>query len=262
MKALKPEERLIVAADFKPPVEDQWIEDGPYAGQSTVCRSKRKWVEKQVLALADSLKGTGVYLKVNSALRVCGYDLIGEIQSRGLRVFADLKLNDIPATLATDGVFLAEAQPELLTVMCYTGTKAMAELKKCLPKTEVLGVTVLTSLSEEEVAHLHGAKIDETVKRLALMAQVAGLDGLVSSAKELALLKTVLEREMTLNTPGIRPVWAPVEGDDQNRERVMTISHAIKAGATRIVIGRPIMQADDVYGAVRRTIDEIALATG
>lgn len=113
-----PAERLIVAADFKPKPE----ECIPYG-------LARNSVRRQVLALADSLKGTGVYLKVNSALRACGYDLIGEIQSRGLRVFADLKLYDIPNTLTDDGILLRETNPGLVTVVCSAGVPAMQALK-------------------------------------------------------------------------------------------------------------------------------------
>ncbi|MFA6446238.1 MAG: orotidine 5'-phosphate decarboxylase / HUMPS family protein, partial [Candidatus Paceibacterota bacterium] len=177
-KTLTPAERLIVAADFKPPQEEQWIENGLYSDQSIVCRSRISWVKRQVLALADSLKGTGVNFKLNSPLRACGYnDLIGEIHSRGLRVFADLKLIDIGETLSTDGVLLREAKPELLTTMCVAGLTAIQALKAKLPDTEVLGVTVLTSLTEKETHDIYGASIDVVVSRFADLGEEAGLDG-------------------------------------------------------------------------------------
>lgn len=240
---LTPAERLIVAADFKP-----------------TGSNRREWVKAQVLALADSLNGTGVYLKVNSALRVCGYDLIGEIQSRGLRVFADLKLNDIGETQSTDGVLIREAKPELLTTMCVAGLTAMQALKAELPDTEVLGVTVLTSLKLADTEEMFRATVEASVMKFALLAETAGLDGLICAPTDIGFIHSVVKRSMTLNTPAIRPTWAIVPGDDQNPDRIMTPAKAIEAGADRIVVGRPIVKAEKPYDAVMRTIDEIASA--
>lgn len=243
-KALTPAERLIVAADFKPTGGD-----GKY------------WVKKQVLTLANSLQGTGVYLKVNSALRACGYDLIGEIQSRGLRVFADLKLFDIGETLSTDGVLLKEARPEILTTVCVAGITAMQALKAELPYTEVLGVTVLTSLSNADTQTMFTCSTEEAVMRFAQLAADAKIDGLISSPKEAEMLRAKFGIVLSLNTPAIRPTWAIVPGDDQNPDRIMTPAKAIKAGADRIVVGRPIVWSENPYDAVMRTIEEIASAT-
>ncbi|MFA5936310.1 MAG: orotidine-5'-phosphate decarboxylase [Candidatus Paceibacterota bacterium] len=242
-KTLTPAERLIVAADFKPTTPNG-----------------KDWVRAQVLALADSLKGTGVYLKVNSALRACGYNLIGEIQSRGLRVFADLKLIDISETLSTDGILLREAKPELLTAMCVAGLTAMQALKAELPDTEVLGVTVLTSLKDADAYAMFTCKIEEAVMRFAQVGADAKIDGLISSPKEVEMLRAKFGVLLSLNTPAIRPSWAIVASDDQNPERIMTPAKAIKAGADRIVVGRPIVKAEKPYDAVMRTIDEIASA--
>ena len=243
MKMLKPAERLIVAADFKP---------DPKQGQG------RDWVRGQVLTLAENLKGTGVYLKVNSVLRACGYDLIGKIQRRGLKVFADLKLYDIPETLSTDGLLLDEFRPELMTVVCTAGITAMRTLKAELSRTEVLGVTVLTSLGNADTQAVFTCSTEEAVLRLAGWAEDAAIDGLVLSAKEAEMIRANFGVMMTLNTPGIRPEWAIVAGDDQNPERVMTPAKAIRAGADRIVVGRPIVRAKEPYEAAMRTIEEIA----
>lgn len=243
-KILAPAERLIVAADFKP-----------------TAPNGKDWVKAQVLALADSLKGTGVYLKVNSALRASGYDLIGEIQSRGLRVFADLKLFDIGETLSTDGVLLKEAKPELLTTACVAGVTAIQALKAELPDTEVLGVTVLTSLKDADTQAMFTCSTEEAVMRFAQVAADAKIDGLISSPKEAEMLRAKFGIVLSLNTPAIRPTWAIVPGDDQNPDRIMTPAKAIKAGADRIVVGRPIVKAEKPYDAVMRTIEEIASAT-
>jgi orotidine-5'-phosphate decarboxylase len=246
MKALTPAERLIVAADFKP--------DAPKG---------RDWVKEQVLALADSLNGTGVYLKVNSGLRALGYGLIDEIHSRGLRVFADLKLIDILETLATDGVLLKEAKPELLTTVCVAGVAAMKALKAELPDTEVLGVTVLTSLKDADTHAMFTCSAEEAVMRFAQLGADAKIDGLISSAMEAEMLRAKFGMVLSLNTPAIRPTWAIVPGDDQNPDRIMTPAKAITAGADRIVVGRPIIkppQGMSRRDAVMRTIDEIASA--
>lgn len=247
MKILTPAERLIVAADFKP--------------NYLTTESGRAWARGEVLKLADSLKDTGVCLKVNSVLRACGYGLIDEIHARGLRVFADLKVFDIPETLETDGCLLQEANPELLTVVCSAGIKGMRALKKTLPQTEVLGVTVLTSVDDNEAKTMHGLQnVTSAAQMLAGLADEAEVDGLISSAKEIEFLKLRIKRAMTFNTPAIRPTWAIVLGDDQNPDRIMTPAKAIKAGATRIIVGRPILLAPKPYDAVMKTLEEIALA--
>jgi orotidine-5'-phosphate decarboxylase len=186
--------------------------------------------------------------------------LIDQIHDHGLGVFADLKLYDIPNTLATDGAFLRRSKPELLTTVCSAGVAAMLALKKELPETEVLGVTVLTSLKGEDVQEIYSCNMDAAVLRLAKQARLAGIGGWICSPKEASMLRT-LSSDMTINTPAIRPSWFKDPKDDQNPERIMTPAKAIQAGADRIVVGRPITKADDPYEAVMRTIEEIASAT-
>ena len=243
-KILTPAERLIVAADFRP----------------TARNYGRFWVMDEVLDLAVKLKRTGVCIKVNSALRALGYDLIDRIHEFNLRVFADLKLFDISETLATDGAFLQETKPEFLTVACTAGVSAMQALKAELLETEVLGVTVLTSLKDTDTLAMFTCSTEEAVIRFAQVAADAKIDGLISSAKEAEMLRAKFGVVLSLNTPAIRPTWAIVPGDDQNSDRIMTPAKAIKAGADRIVIGRPITKALSPYDAVMRTLDEIASA--
>ncbi len=245
-KNLTPAERLIVAADFKPT---------PGIGNTP-----RFWVRSKVLELTDRLENTGVYLKVNSASRACGYDLSDDIHKRGLKVFLDLKFFDIPETLSTDGVLLREAKPELLTVVCSAGIAAMRALKEELPDTEILGVTVLTSQNDADCLKMYSCITDVAVNRLAEWALKSGIGGVISSAKEAEAVRRIIGPNMTINTPAIRPTWAIVPADDQNPERIMTPAKAIKAGADRIVVGRPITKAKDPYDAVMRTIEEIASA--
>lgn len=245
-KTLTPAERLIVAADFKP--------------EAMEGRKGRESVKRKVMELAEDLRGTGVVLKVNSALRACGYDLIELIHSEELQVFADLKLFDIPETLATDGTLLREAKPELLTVVCTAGIAAMKALKSELPDTEVLGVTVLTSLKDSDTEAMFTCSVLGAVMRFAKVAADASIDGLISSAKEVEVIKASIGVMMSMNTPAIRPAWSMVGKDDQNPDRVVTPFKAMKMGADRIVVGRPITQAEKPYEAVMRTIEEIASA--
>jgi len=247
MKELRPEERLIVAADYSPK------DFGGIQG-----------VESKVLALAEELKGLGVYIKVNSVLRAVGYGLITKLHDLGLKVFADLKLIDIPNTMGTDGEMLAEVRPDILTVMCCAGIDGMNAVQKVLgDTTEVLGVTVLTSFDEEECQGIFTCSTKAGVLRFARMAQLAGLGGLILSPKEVDVLNKRFELTLSLNTPGIRPAWSLILGDDQSR--VLTPQKAIENGAERIVMGRPIVKADandeglpqNSREAVERTLKEI-----
>jgi len=244
---LKPAERLIVAADYSP--QDHGGIEG---------------VKEKVFALARELHGMGVYIKVNSILRAVGYDLIVWLHDLGLKVFADLKLIDIPNTMKIDGEMLAEVKPDLLTVMCCAGIDGMHVVQKVIGgSTEVLGVTVLTSLDEEECQAIFTCSTKAGVVRLARMAQLAGLGGLILSPQEVEILKKRFEITLGLNTPGIRPEWSLVEGDDQSR--VLTPQKAITNGAQRIVMGRPIVKAtpndnglpQNPREAVERTLMEI-----
>lgn len=240
-KQLTVQQRLIVAADFKP---DETGRQGAYCS---------------VIGLAEQLQGSGVTIKVNSILRAFGYELIEQLHACGLRVFADLKLYDIGETLATDGALLREFKPELLTVCCDAGVDAMSRLKDMLPDTEVLGITVLTSLTNEDL-RAQGQTIEEKALANAFLAKAAGIDGLICSPKEVYALRTMFGDTFTHNCPGVRFASQQVAGDDQNQDRVATPAGAIRAGADRIVMGRPIVQADNPLDAVKQALDDISSA--
>lgn len=121
-------------------------------------------------------------------------------------------------------------------------------------------MTALTSLKDPDTQAMFTCSTEEAVIRFAQVAADAKIDGLISSPKEAEALRAKFGVLMSLNTPAIRPTWAIVPGDDQNPERIMIPAKAIKAGANRIVIGRPITQARSPYEAVMRTIEEIASA--
>lgn len=242
MKMLTPAERLIVAADFKPQPPNGW-----------------RWVRKNILELAVALRGTGVYLKVHAF----DDELIEEIRSRSpaLKIFADLKLFDIPETLAFHGVLLRNVRPEILTVACASGIAGMRALKAELPETEILGVTMLTSMSEEECEDMyHPLTIEDLTTSYATAAEKAGLSGVVSSTKEAYFIRDIVGPDMTVNVAGVRPRWGKVSHDDQNPDRIATPQEAIKNGADRVIVGRPIVRAQNPRTAVLGIIDEIASA--
>lgn len=246
-KELAVNERLIVAADFLP--KDHGGIDG---------------VANRVIQLGNELDGSGVYIKVNSILRAFGYDLVNHLHDMGLKVFTDLKLTDIPNTLATDAALLKEVKPDMLTVMCNSGIDAMKRVQDVLGEfTKVLGVTILTSLDEEDCQAIYGCSTKAGVLRFARMAEIAGVEGLILSPKEVEVLTKHNEITLSLNTPGIRPEWSVVKGDDQSR--VMTPLKAIQQGSDRLVVGRPIVQAapndegkpQSPREAVEKTLEEI-----
>ena len=237
-------ERLIVAADFEPEDYDLEAEIN---------------IREKVLHLADALQGTGVIIKINSILRACGYGLIDELHDRGLKVMADLKLVDISQTMKIDGKLLFYHKPDLVTAMANAGIDGLVTLVKALPATQVLAVTVLTSLDEEECQQIYCCSTKAGVLRFARMAQAAGCAGLVLSPKEVEVIRTRSAlNALSLNTPGIRPTLGVVKGDDQ--KRTDTPEAAFLAGVDRIVVGRPITQAEDPLKAVQLILEEIETA--
>lgn len=166
------------------------------------------------------------------------------------QVFVDAKLHDIPNTIGTAARVISEFSVGMLNVHAssgYDGIRAAVENSKSGPDTGgpeqyrdtlVLAVTILTSLAEKQCEEIYGAYPAAKVMQLALMAQSAGADGIICSAKEIGVLRAVEKlQNMLLVTPGIRPTWAAA-GD---QKRVMTPAEAVKVGGDFMVIGRPII---------------------
>ncbi|MCZ4281390.1 orotidine-5'-phosphate decarboxylase [Kiloniella laminariae] len=181
----------------------------------------------------------------------------------GEPLFVDLKFHDIPNTVAGAIRASLHMRPFMVNVhasggkaMMQAAAEAARESSEDLgvPRPLVLGVTVLTSMDDSDLADV-GQKgpAAEQVKRLALLAQESGLDGVVCSSREIALLRKACGPDFTLVVPGIRPLWA--SADDQ--KRIMTPADAIKEGADYLVIGRPITAADDPVAAARRIVAEL-----
>jgi orotidine-5'-phosphate decarboxylase len=158
-------------------------------------------------------------------------------------LFLDLKLHDIPNTVAGATAALMPLNPEFLTIHTAGGhdmIKAAADTVKD-HKTKILGVTLLTSLSDEDISCFSSYSIKDMVRRLAAPAIKAGCHGLVCSPHEVEILRAEFGSDVILMVPGIRPEGSVA--DDQ--KRVMTPQQAIKAGADHLVIGRPVTRAED-----------------
>jgi len=181
-----------------------------------------------------------------------GPDGIRKAAAGQKNVFLDLKLHDIPNTVAGAVKSALALDPLLLTIHCGGGPAMMraAIEARGSARTKIVGVTVLTSLDDKDLAAVgQSAPAAAQVERLALLAQESGLDGVVCSPQEVAMLRDVCRKDFLLVVPGIRPAGTAV-GD---QKRVQTPRDAIAAGADYLVIGRPITEAPDP-GAVARAI--------
>lgn len=215
--------------------------------------------ERSALALADQLQDTIQWFKVGLELFCGGGErVIRTLKQRGHSVFLDLKLHDIPNTVAGAVRSLARLEPDLLTVHAGGGRammKAAAEAAAALPgRTRLLAVTVLTSLDEPGLREAGVCSTPaQQVQRLAQLAAESGVDGMVCSAEEVGELRLAHPGAL-LVTPGIRPAGSAA-GDQR---RIATPSAALASGASMLVVGRPITAAPDPRTAARAILDEMA----
>jgi len=174
-------------------------------------------------------------------------------------LFLDLKLHDIPNTVAGGVRSACNVNPRFLTIHASGGEammRAAAEAAKAAGSSRpmLLGISVLTSLDDSDLKAVgQNGPVRDQARRLAALAQKSGLDGMVCSPHELEALRAECGRNFLLVTPGIRPSWASA----QDQKRATTPADAIRLGADYLVIGRPITQADDPAAALARIADEI-----
>jgi orotidine-5'-phosphate decarboxylase len=180
-----------------------------------------------------------------------GPDVVATVRgASGVDVFLDLKLHDIPNTVAAAARAVSRLRPEILTVHAAGGADMIKAAVEAVPGTMVAGVTLLTSIRDHDLAELGvPGTVSDAVRRMAVLAVAAGARGLVCSPQEVAAVRAEVGQDITLITPGIRPSGA--DSDDQ--ARIATPVEAIKAGADLLVIGRPITRASDP-GAAAATI--------
>lgn len=215
--------------------------------------------ESEALALVERLDPARCRLKVGKEMFTrSGPQLVEKLITRGYDVFLDLKFHDIPNTVAGACRSAAELGVWMVNVHTLGGRKMMEAAReaidKCSSQPLLIGVTILTSMGETDIAEvgLTGSPADN-VQRLAGLAKLSGLDGVVCSPREVSVLRERIGDDFTLVTPGIRPAWA--EKGDQTR--ITTPADAISLGSDYLVIGRPITGADDPLMALGKIEEEL-----
>ncbi len=233
VRGMDPRERLIVALDV-----------------STATAAR-----KIVTAVGDSALTYKVGMQLYTAE---GPQVVRDLVASGRRVFLDLKYHDIPNTVGSAVAEAAKLGVSMLTVHASGSNKmlraAVDAAAKVNPELVVLAVTVLTSMGGDdlEVIGMDGG-IESSVLRLAKVALANGCQGIVTSARESAVVREKLGHDFAVVTPGVRPAGSAV-GD---QVRVVTPAQAIAAGASHIVVGRPITEAADPAGAAQEIMREI-----
>ncbi len=213
------------------------------------------------LSLVDRLDPKLCRLKIGKEMfTLLGPSIIEILQQRGFEVFLDLKFHDIPATVAKAVTAAANLGVWMVNVHASGGRKMMEEAAEALTRFEqrplLIGVTVLTSMSEPELTELGvGQPLAAHVRHLAALAKHSGLDGVVCSALEATALKTDNGKDFKLVTPGIRPAGAAA--NDQTR--IMTPEAAMAAGSDYLVIGRPITQAPEPIAVCENILATLGL---
>jgi orotidine-5'-phosphate decarboxylase len=213
--------------------------------------------EPEAVDLAQKLQGQARWLKVGMTLYyAAGPAIVARFKEMGFKVFLDLKLHDIPHQVQGAAAALVKAGADMLTLHCSgglemlkAGEKGAADKAAALgrPKPLTLGITVLTSMDASDLASIGASATTplEQVLKLAELARQAGLSGVVASAQEAGALRTLLGPQAAIVTPGIRPAGSTAN----DQKRAATPAEALAAGASHLVIGRPITAAADPAAA-------------
>jgi len=220
--------------------------------------------EQHLEFLVQSLRGKPVWMKVGlEALSTFGLGLAERLISEGYRVFADVKYHDIPNTVGAASRVITRTGASMFNVHC-SGGRAMCEAARTsseeeaevlgIPRPLVLGVTVLTSLSGEDLEKMGiSGSPAEAALRLAKVGQEGGLDGVVASVHEAAAIKEACGPDFKVLTPGIRLAG----GDAQDQKRVATPAGAVAAGSDFLVVGRPVTQSTDPGAACEEILAQM-----
>ncbi len=217
---------------------------------------------KAASTLVDSLKGHVGGIKVGLEFFMAhGADGYQALAAKGLPVFLDVKLHDIPNTVAGAVASLLPLHPAFMTVHASGGAAMMRAAADTAAKAgpdrpRLLAVTVLTSLDGKDLAAVgQDADMRGQVVRLAKLAKDNGIDGCICSPEEITALRAALGQDFILMVPGIRPAWAAAN----DQKRTLTPQEARDAGASYLVIGRPITKAKDPVEAARKIAAELAI---
>lgn len=221
---------------------------------------------EEAIELAQKLKGRAKWVKVGMTLYYsCGPSIVAAFKQRGFKVFLDLKLHDIPFQVEGAAKFAALTGADMIT-MHTSGGRAMLEAaqrgvqaaaaERGSNETAItLGITVLTSMDDASLRQIGINRTPaEQVALLAGVAKAAGISGVVASAQEAPALREILGPRAYIVTPGVRPVGA----DAGDQSRIATPARAFEYGASHIVIGRPITQAEDPVAAFDAIAESLA----
>ncbi len=215
---------------------------------------------ESALSFLNQIKGSLEWVKIGLQMYLkYGASFVEEVSALGFKIFLDLKLYDIPNTVEKAVESVATLPISMLTIHAHGGAlmmkNAVAKAKEINPELQILAVTVLTSFSDEALAETGIAtSAKDQVCKLAKLAKENSVTGLVCSPQELEMLREFLPAdEILLVTPGIRPV-----GSDANEQkRIMTPIQAKKKGSSYIVVGRPILKAQDPVAVAKSIIAEL-----
>ena len=215
----------------------------------------------EALAVVDRLGEEADFYKVGLELFTrSGPAVVEELKGRGKRVFLDLKLHDIPNTVARSVDAAGALGVEMLTVHAAGGhTMLSAAAGAAREGLRLLAVTVLTSLTPDEMGIVWSREIRsvrDEVGRLAELAHGSGIPGVVASAREASWIRRQLGEELLVVTPGIRPLGV----DRGDQKRVATPADAVRAGSNALVIGRPVTEAEDPPAAFAAIVAEVRSA--
>ena len=219
----------------------------------------------QAIALAEKVASSVGAFKIGSELFTsAGPDIVRRIRSTGAAVFLDLKFHDIPNTVAKSVAAATRLDVQMLTIHTGGGPEMMRAAESSAQETAralgrpaplVLGVTVLTSMDAGELGAVGlPPNPGQQVERLAALAAKSGLRGLVCSPLEVAALRQILPASMQLVTPGIR---GPGDADD-DQKRTLSAREALEAGASWLVIGRPIYAAENPRAAAEKILASLS----
>lgn len=213
---------------------------------------------EEAMSIVASCEGCDWFKVGGQLFTRCGPEIVRMIQDQGKKVMLDLKFHDIPNTVGHAVHAAVDLGVSMLTLHAGGGRAMIEAAQKAAAKspTRLLAVTVLTSMNEDMLRGEVGIPESpaETVTRWARMAVDSGAHGIVCSAQEIGLVREAVGADPLIVTPGIRPAWA--SSDDQ--QRIMTPHDACQAGASHIVVGRPILNHDDPAEAVRLILEELA----
>lgn len=216
--------------------------------------------EEEALRLVDILGEEAVFYKIGLELFLNSQgSIINSLKQRKKKIFLDLKFHDIPNTTAMVSVFAAKEKLDIFNVHASGGKKmmmkVMEETRKVNKNAFVIAVTILTSLSEEEIQELFCSNLSlkELAIHFAKLSKEAGLSGVVCSPWEAEEIKEVCGQDFKTICPGVRPKWSATN----DQERIMTPKEAVQHGCDYLVIGRPISKHGNPKEAMKRIIEEV-----